>query len=98
MSAAVATAYESAQVGKPAPDVEIPSTKHIETLNEPVKLSDYQGKWVVLLFYLLDFTFVCPTELTTFSDRYADFEGVGPEAIGISTDSSFSHPPWLQTP
>src|SRR5258707_785112 len=72
MSAAVATAYESAQVGKPAPDFEIPSTKNIEKLNEPVKLSDYQGKWVVLLFYPLDFTFVCPTELTTFSDRYAD--------------------------
>src|SRR5438045_5772686 len=98
MSAAVATAYEAAQVGKPAPDFEIPSTKNIEKLNEPVKLSDYRGKWVVLLFYPLDFTFVCPTELTTFSDRYADFEGVGAEVIGISTDSAFSHRAWLQTP
>src|SRR5213080_2106832 len=75
MSAAIA--YETAQVGKPAPDFEIPSTKNIQKLNEPVKLSDYRGKWVVLLFYPLDFTFVCPTELTTFSDRYSDFEGVG---------------------
>lgn len=95
---AIATTYESAQVGKPAPDFEIASTRNIEKLNEPVKLSDYRGKWVVLLFYPLDFTFVCPTELTTFSDRYADFEGVGAEVIGISTDSVYSHRAWLQTP
>src|ERR671919_1982929 len=65
---------------------------------EPVKLSDYKGKWVVLLFYPLDFTFVCPTELTTFSERYEDFEGIGAEVIGVSTDSAFSHRAWLQTP
>jgi len=98
MSAAIATAYDKAQVAQPAPDFEIPSTKNIQKLNEPVKLSDYRGKWVVLLFYPLDFTFVCPTELTTFSDRYADFEGVGAEVIGISTDSAYSHRAWLQTP
>ena len=95
---AIATTYDASQVGKPAPDFEIPSTKNIEKLNEPVKLSDYRGKWVVLLFYPLDFTFVCPTELTTFSDRYEDFEGIGAEIIGISTDSAFSHRAWLQTP
>lgn len=95
---AIATTYDAAQVGKPAPDFEIPSTKNIEKLNEPVKLSDYRGKWVVLLFYPLDFTFVCPTELTAFSDRYEDFEGIGAEIIGISTDSAFSHRAWLQTP
>src|SRR5437773_11785209 len=97
MSAAIATAYESAQVGKPAPDFDVPSTKNITKLDQPVKLSDYRGKWVVLLFYPLDFTFVCPTELTTFSDRYSDFEGVGAEVIGVSTDSAFSHRAWLQT-
>jgi peroxiredoxin (alkyl hydroperoxide reductase subunit C) len=85
-------------VGKPAPDFDVPSTKNIQKLDQPVKLSDYHGKWVVLLFYPLDFTFVCPTELTTFSDRYEDFEGVGAEVIGISTDSAFSHRAWLQTP
>jgi peroxiredoxin (alkyl hydroperoxide reductase subunit C) len=95
---AIATQYDAAQVGKPAPDFEIPSTRNIEKLNEPVKLSEYRGKWVVLLFYPLDFTFVCPTELTTFSDRYADFEGIGAELIGISTDSVYSHRAWLQTP
>ena len=95
---AIANSYESAQVGQPAPDFEIPSTRNVEKLNEPVKLSDYRGTWVVLLFYPLDFTFVCPTELTTFSDRYADFEGEGAEVLGVSTDSVYSHRAWLQTP
>ena len=87
-----------AKVGQAAPDFEMPSTKNIEKLNENVKLSDYQGQWLVLLFYPLDFTFVCPTELTTFSDRYEDFQGIGAEVIGVSTDSAFSHRAWLQTP
>ena len=98
MSAAVATAYEKLQVGQPAPDFDLPSTKDMKKLSEPVKLSDYKGKWVVLVFYPLDFTFVCPTELTAFSDRYEDFEGIGAEVIGISTDSVYSHRAWLQTP
>src|SRR6201994_35563 len=98
VATAIATSYESAQVGKPAPDFEIPSTKKIKKFREPVKLSDYRGKWVVLLFYPLDFTFVCPTELTTFSDRYADFEGIGADVIGVSTDSVHSHRAWLKTP
>jgi peroxiredoxin (alkyl hydroperoxide reductase subunit C) len=93
-----ATAMEKAMVGQPAPDFEMASTKNIETLKETVKLSDYRGKWVVLLFYPLDFTFVCPTELTTFSDRYEDFEGIGADVIGVSTDSVYSHRAWLQTP
>jgi peroxiredoxin (alkyl hydroperoxide reductase subunit C) len=93
-----ATAMERAMVGQPAPDFEMASTKNIETLKETVKLSDYRGKWVVLLFYPLDFTFVCPTELTTFSDRYEDFEAIGADIIGISTDSVYSHRAWLQTP
>ena len=97
MSAAIATAYESAQVGKPAPDFDVPSTKNIQKLDQPVKLSDYRGKWLVLVFYPLDFTFVCPTELTTFSDRYQDFEGIGADVIGISTDSVYSHRAWLNT-
>lgn len=89
---------ESAQVGHPAPGFEMASTKNMDKLNEPVRLSDYKGKWLVLLFYPLDFTFVCPTELTTFSDRYDDFEGIGADVLGISTDSVYSHRAWLQTP
>jgi peroxiredoxin 2/4 len=87
-----------AKVGQPAPDFDMPSTKNIEKLNENVALNDYRGRWVVLLFYPLDFTFVCPTELTSFSDRYDDFEGIGAAVIGVSTDSVHSHRAWLKTP
>ncbi len=92
------TEKRAAKVGELAPDFDMPSTKNIEKLNENVKLSDYKGKWVVLLFYPLDFTFVCPTELTAFSDRLEDFEGIGAEVIGVSTDSVHSHRAWLRTP
>jgi peroxiredoxin (alkyl hydroperoxide reductase subunit C) len=95
---ATQTAIEKAKVGQPAPDFTMASTKNIEKLNEPVKLADYKGQWVVLLFYPLDFTFVCPTELTAFSDRYEEFQGIGAEVIGVSTDSVYSHRAWLQTP
>ena len=87
-----------AKVGQPAPAFDMPSTKNIEKLNENVQLDDYKGRWLVLLFYPLDFTFVCPTELTSFSDRYEDFEGIGAAVIGISTDSVHSHRAWLKTP
>jgi peroxiredoxin (alkyl hydroperoxide reductase subunit C) len=87
-----------AKVGQPAPDFDLPSTKNLETLAENVKLSDYKGKWLILLFYPHDFTYVCPTELTAFSDRIDEIHGVGAEIIGISTDSVFSHRAWLKTP
>ena len=98
MAEATAVARTAAKVGQKAPSFEMPSTKNIDKLNENVKLSDYEGKWLVLLFYPLDFTFVCPTELTTFSDRYEDFIGIGADVIGISTDSVHSHRAWLKTP
>src|SRR5689334_24669985 len=62
-----------------------------------VSLSDYKGKWVVLFFYPLDFTFVCPTEITAFSDRHDEFKKLGAEVIGCSVDSKFSHLAWSQT-
>ncbi len=93
-----ATARKTAMVGQPAPDFDMASTKNMAKLNENVKLSDYSGKWLVLLFYPLDFTFVCPTELTTFSDRYEDFVGIGADIIGVSTDSVHSHRAWVNTP
>ena len=98
MTAATAAAMDKAMVGQPAPDFEMASTKNIEKLNEPVRLSDYRGKWLVMVFYPLDFTFVCPTELTTFSDRYQDFVDIGADVIGISTDSVYSHRAWINTP
>ena len=87
-----------AKVGQTAPDFDMPSTKNLEKLDENVRLHDYKGRWLVLLFYPLDFTFVCPTELTSFSDRYEDFEGIGAAVIGVSTDSVHSHRAWLKTP
>src|SRR5689334_24769746 len=94
---ATAQSVEKAQIGQPAPEFDMGSTKNVANLNDNVKLSDYRGKWVVLLFYTLDFTFVCPTELTTFSDRYDDFEVINAEVVGVSTDSVYSHRAWLQT-
>lgn len=96
MSATVSTG--KAMVGQPAPDFDMPSTKNIEKLDQNVKLADYKGKWLVLVFYPLDFTFVCPTELTAFSDNYDQFEGIGAEIVGVSTDSVYSHRAWIQTP
>jgi peroxiredoxin 2/4 len=95
---ALGTEVTIAKVGQPAPDFDMPSTKNIDTLKENVKLADYKGKWLILLFYPLDFTFVCPTELIHFSDRLDEIQGVGAEVIGVSTDSVHSHRAWLKTP
>ena len=63
-----------------------------------ISLSDYSGKYVVLFFYPLDFTFVCPTEIIAFSDRVDEFQKRGVQVIGVSTDSRFSHKAWIETP
>jgi peroxiredoxin (alkyl hydroperoxide reductase subunit C) len=86
------------QVGKPAPDFNLPSTKDLETLEENVRLSDYKGKWLVLFFYPMDFTFVCPTEVTAFNDRLDEFTDLGVEVLGVSTDSKYTHKTWIETP
>jgi peroxiredoxin (alkyl hydroperoxide reductase subunit C) len=85
-------------VGKKAPDFNLDSTKDIKNLNQPVKLADYKGKWLVVLFYPMDFTFVCPTELLAFSDRLEEFQAAGAEVVGVSTDSKFVHRAWINTP
>nr|YP_009346838.1 thiol-specific antioxidant protein [Gracilaria firma]APR74373.1 thiol-specific antioxidant protein [Gracilaria firma] len=61
-----------------------------------VTLSDYLGQYVILLFYPLDFTFVCPTEITAFSDSYNEIQSLNTEILGISVDSEYSHLAWLQ--
>jgi peroxiredoxin (alkyl hydroperoxide reductase subunit C) len=63
-----------------------------------LSLSDYKGKYVLLFFYPLDFTFVCPTEIIAFSDRAKEFEALGVQLIGVSVDSHFSHLAWRNTP
>lgn len=85
-------------VGQSAPGFTMPSTKNIQTLEESVSLGDYAGKWLVLLFYPLDFTFVCPTELRGFSDRYDEFKKEGAEILGVSIDSVHTHRAWLKAP
>lgn len=86
------------QVGKKAPDFDMPSTKDLKGLKENVKLSEYKGKWLILFFYPLDFTFVCPTEIKAFSDRIEDFKKAGAEVLAVSTDSVYSHRAWIMTP
>jgi alkyl hydroperoxide reductase subunit AhpC len=63
-----------------------------------VSLSDYRGKYVVLFFYPLDFTFVCPTEIIAFSDRIKEFHDRNCEVLGVSVDSKFSHLAWIRMP
>jgi len=64
---------------------------------KPLKFSDYKEKWVVIFFYPLDFTFVCPTEIKGFSAEYKQFKDAGAEIIGVSTDSSYSHKAWAES-
>ncbi|KAK7284802.1 hypothetical protein RJT34_19555 [Clitoria ternatea] len=83
-------------VGNTAPDFEAEAVFDQEFIK--VKLSEYIGKkYVILFFYPLDFTFVCPTEITAFSDRYPEFEELNTEILGVSVDSVFSHLAWVQT-
>jgi peroxiredoxin (alkyl hydroperoxide reductase subunit C) len=85
----------SLRVGQAAPD--FTATAVVDQEFKTIKLSDYRGKYVVLFFYPLDFTFVCPTEITAFSDRYGEFTKINTEVLGASVDSEFSHLAWTQS-
>lgn len=63
-----------------------------------ISLSDYKGKYVLLFFYPLDFTFVCPTEIIAFSDRSQEFEELGVQILGVSVDSHYTHLAWRNQP
>lgn len=63
-----------------------------------ISLTDYKGQWVCLFFYPLDFTFVCPTEITAFSDNIEHFKALNCVVLGASVDSQFSHLKWVNTP
>ena len=84
------------RVGQMAPDFS--ATAVVDQEFKEISLSQYRGKYVVLFFYPLDFTFVCPTEITAFSDRYADFSSKNTEVLAVSVDSKYSHLAWIQTP
>uniref|UniRef100_UPI0037E752B7 thioredoxin-dependent peroxide reductase, mitochondrial n=1 Tax=Semicossyphus pulcher TaxID=241346 RepID=UPI0037E752B7 len=63
-----------------------------------MSLADFKGKYLVLFFYPLDFTFVCPTEIISFSDKASEFHDVNCEVVGVSVDSHFTHLAWINTP
>ena len=90
------TTNECLRVGMQAPD--FAATAVVDQEFKDITLSQYRGKYVVLFFYPLDFTFVCPTEITAFSDRYSDFSSKNTEVLGVSVDSKFTHLAWIQTP
>jgi alkyl hydroperoxide reductase subunit AhpC len=87
-----------ARVGQPAPDFHMTTTADLDTLQSKGSLADYRGQWLVLFFYPADFTFVCPTEVTAMSDRYAEFRRLGADVLGVSTDSVYTHRVWIRTP
>lgn len=87
----------SVLVGKNAPDFTATAVEKDQVI-ENFTLSEFKGQYVVLFFYPLDFTFVCPTELHAFSDRLDEFEKRNVKVIGVSIDSHFSHLAWLNTP
>lgn len=89
------TAEGCIRVGQQAPD--FTATAVVDQEFKTIKLSDYQGQYTVLFFYPLDFTFVCPTEIIAFSDRYEEFKALNTEVLGVSVDSEFSHLAWIQT-
>ncbi len=81
-----------AYINEPAPEF-----KEKAFVNNDVKtisLKDYRGKWVVLVFYPADFTFICPTELGEFADNYDTIKSLNAEVISISTDTHFVHKAW----
>ncbi|HAN73942.1 MAG TPA: peroxiredoxin [Planktothrix sp. UBA8407] len=86
---------ECLRVGQVAPDFK--ATAVIDQEFKDISLSEYRGKYVVLFFYPLDFTFVCPTEITAFSDRAEEFSKLNTQILGVSVDSAFSHLAWIQS-
>jgi alkyl hydroperoxide reductase subunit AhpC len=84
-------------VTQPAPDFKAQAVMPNGEFKQ-VSLGDYKGKYVLLFFWPLDFTFVCPTEIIAFSDRNEDFEKLGVQILGCSTDSHFTHLAWRNVP
>ncbi len=88
----------SVLVTKTAPDFTATAVMPDGSFNDKFTLSGLRGKYVVLFFYPLDFTFVCPTEIIAFNHRYEEFKKRNVEVVGASIDSHFSHHAWRNTP
>ena len=88
----------STLVTKQAPDFTATAVMPDNSMKDDFKLSDYRGKYVILFFYPLDFTFVCPSEIIAFDKNLNKFKEKDCEVIGASIDSQFSHWAWKNTP
>jgi len=84
----------AAKVGEPAPAFTLEAVVGKEF--KKISLSDYRGKWVVLFFYPLDFTFVCPTEIKGFNEHLKEFQKLNAVVLGASVDSKWSHKAWME--
>jgi len=83
------------KIGEQIPDFEVDAYQNEQF--KKIKLFDYRGKWLVLLFYPADFTFVCPTELEEAANYYDKFKEAGAEILSVSTDTHFAHKAWHDT-
>jgi peroxiredoxin (alkyl hydroperoxide reductase subunit C) len=83
------------QIGRPAPAFKGQAAMPDGSIKE-IACTDYRGKWLVLCFYPLDFTFVCPTELHGFNHCYKEFADRNAEVIAVSVDSVYTHLAWLE--
>jgi peroxiredoxin 2/4 len=88
----------SVLVTQPAPDFTAPAVMPDNSFKDDFRLSAYQGKYVLLFFYPLDFTFVCPSEIIAFDRQLTHFTSKDCEVIGVSVDSKFTHLAWKNTP
>jgi peroxiredoxin (alkyl hydroperoxide reductase subunit C) len=88
----------SVMITKEAPDFTAPAVMPSGVIEEQFKLSNLRGKYVVLFFWPLDFTFVCPTEIIAHDRRMAQFKERNVEVVGVSIDSQFTHFAWRNTP
>ncbi len=83
------------KINQHVPDLEL--TAYHEGETKEIKISDYRGKWLVVIFYPADFTFVCPTELEEAAELYPRFQEEGAEILSVSTDTHFVHKAWHDT-
>ncbi len=82
------------QVGRPAPKFQLEAL--VDYQFKTISSEDYKDKWILLFFYPLDFTFVCPTEVVEFSNRAGEFEKLNAQIVGCSIDSVYSHKAWTK--
>ncbi|WP_236026400.1 peroxiredoxin [Geomonas azotofigens] len=96
--AAASDLQQVAKVGEPAPNFKLDAWVGTTAGKEfkQISLDDYRGKWVLLFFYPMDFTFVCPTEIKGFNQALPEFQKLNTVVLGASTDSKYSHLAWVQ--